>query len=34
MLQPRLKGAQVAKAMRGKEKASDHAPVLVTIDLA
>ncbi len=33
LLQPRLKGAQVAKAMRGKDKASDHAPILVTLDL-
>ncbi len=32
-LAPRLKTAQVAKGMRGKEKASDHAPVLITLDL-
>ncbi len=32
-LAPRLKAAQVAKTMRGKEKASDHAPVLLTLDL-
>ncbi|WP_430396666.1 exodeoxyribonuclease III [Ferrovibrio sp.] len=32
-LAPRLKAAQVAKAMRGQEKASDHAPVLVTLKL-
>lgn len=30
-LQDRLRGAQVIKAMRGLEKASDHAPVLVTL---
>lgn len=30
-LQDRLKGAQVIKAMRGMEKASDHAPILVTL---
>ncbi|WP_290999955.1 exodeoxyribonuclease III [Ferrovibrio sp.] len=33
-LAPALKGCQVVKAMRGKEKASDHAPVLATLDLA
>ncbi len=30
-LQPRLKHAQVIKAMRGMEKASDHAPIIVTL---
>lgn len=30
-LQDRLKGAQVIKAMRGMEKASDHAPIIVTL---
>lgn len=33
-LQPQLKAAQVIKAMRGMEKASDHAPIIVTLDLA
>jgi exodeoxyribonuclease-3 len=32
-LQDRLKSATVAKAMRGMDKASDHAPVIVTLDL-
>ncbi len=32
-LAPRLKAASVAKALRGREKASDHAPILVTLDL-
>lgn len=30
-LQDRLKGAEVVKAMRGREKASDHAPVIITL---
>ena len=34
LLQPRLKTAQVVKAMRGMQKASDHAPILVSIDLS
>lgn len=32
-LKGKLKGAEVIKAMRGKEKASDHAPILVRLDL-
>lgn len=31
-LQPRLKAASVIKAMRGMDKASDHAPIIVTLD--
>jgi len=33
-LQPRLRGAEVIKAMRGREKASDHAPVVIRLDPA
>lgn len=33
-LQDSLKSAQVAKAMRGLEKASDHAPVIITLTAA
>lgn len=32
-LQGKLVGAQVIKAMRGMEKASDHAPIIVTLNL-
>ncbi|HEX6957993.1 MAG TPA: exodeoxyribonuclease III [Ferrovibrio sp.] len=32
-LQPNLRGARVIKAMRGKEKASDHAPIIVRLEL-
>ncbi|UUX48002.1 exodeoxyribonuclease III [Nisaea acidiphila] len=31
-LKPRLKGASIAKALRGGEKPSDHAPVIVDLD--
>ncbi len=32
-LQDRLRSAAVVKAMRGMEKASDHAPIIITLDL-
>jgi exodeoxyribonuclease-3 len=32
-LQPQLKSVAVVKAMRGEDKASDHVPIIVTLDL-
>ena len=32
-LQPQLKAVEIVKAMRGEEKASDHVPIIVTLDL-
>lgn len=32
-LQAQLKSVEIVKAMRGQEKASDHVPILVTLDL-
>lgn len=33
-IQPQLKGVSIVKAMRGEDKASDHVPIILTLDLA
>lgn len=33
-IQPQLKSVAIVKAMRGEDKASDHVPIILTLDLA